>query len=1256
MKHEVHMKLFYQKPSNWLFGFILLFGLHSCANYKTNFASVVQNWQQTPAPPTDSISYSVLAIGNLGDSPDNSPVWQSYQQKLNSLTQPSAALFLGNNLSQGMPRSEHPERKLAERKLDRVVRLVDDFDGKVYFVAGNGDWAKEGRAGVKRQKEYLEDELDRDDLYFPDPGCGDPEEIELDDQTTLILLDSQWWLEDWNGQPKINAGCEIKDRGVYKQYFEDMIKGNRTKNVLVATHHPLLSNGYYGGQHPIKRHLFPLTFLNENLYIPLPILGTLATTIRSSTTNEQYLSNPSYRGLSELLIDAARKNGGFTFVAAHENSQQYFEEDRQAILVTGAGATPHAARTGGQGLFAAGRAGFSQIDFLKNGAVWVTFFNTEGVPLFKHQAHPPRAVIPIGPVKDNDEISILDTLPKEISKDDFTRGGFGRLILGEHYRKAYNAKIPTPLLDLPSFKDGIVPIKKGGGYQTNSLRLEAGDGKQYTMRSIDKDPSRTVPYPFNRSFILDVVKDNFSASHPLGALPIPEMASAVGVYHTNPEFFFVPKQEALGTYNNQFGNALYLVEERPDDEVWTAQASFGFPKEIESTSNTLENLMEEHDHIINYRQVVRSRLFDFFLGDWDRHDDQWRWAVIEEEDIKYYSPIPRDRDQAFSNYDGLAIPFFSEFSPDINKLRAFKGNNKNFHATSHGARFFDATFLSGADWSVWEEELVRMQKLLTDEVIESAFQSAWPEAVYEIDGPKIIATLKERRANLRNFAEVFYQKKARAVDVIGTNEEDYFLVERFNNGDVNVKVWGAKKDGELKNQYFERTFKKGETKEVRLYGLDKKDRFEFKGEAIGGPLVRAIGGLGEDKFQDKVQEGSIRKNYIYDAKSLDIDYQPGKSTKLLLKEDPKFNTYNRKSLDYQFDFVGILPSLTFNPDDGFLVGTTLNIRKYGFQKAPFSSAHKVDLRYAIETGGWLLKYQGEWIDRIMKWDILLQSHFQTPFYTSNFYGFGNNTQNFEETLEDEELGEDFHRLRLREVDLYLGFMRRNQSRSFSIGPVFQSIAAELTDGRFIETVSDNFDPETFNGLEYVGAKALYSYTNTDQGGFPAYGIKAVAELAYLQQLNNSEISYPYIKGAFTLYRHLDANKQLVFATRIGGQYTFNNEFTIFQGAVLGGIGKESNFRGFRRDRYRGKASFYQNVDLRWKLNSNNNALLPFSSGLIVGFDHGRVWLDGEDSDRWHYSFGGGIFLNPFDQIAISLTAFRTDDEITRFVLGGGFFF
>jgi hypothetical protein len=35
------------------------------------------------------------------------------------------------------------------------------------------------------------------------------------------------------------------------------------------------------------------------------------------------------------------------------------------------------------------------------------------------------------------------------------------------------------------------------------------------------------------------------------------------------------------------------------------------------------------------------------IGDWDRHDDQWRWAAFDEGKQTVFKAIPRDRDQAF---------------------------------------------------------------------------------------------------------------------------------------------------------------------------------------------------------------------------------------------------------------------------------------------------------------------------------------------------------------------------------------------------------------------------------------------------------------------------------------------------------------------------------------------------------------------------------------------------------------------------------
>ena len=39
-----------------------------------------------------------------------------------------------------------------------------------------------------------------------------------------------------------------------------------------------------------------------------------------------------------------------------------------------------------------------------------------------------------------------------------------------------------------------------------------------------------------------------------------------------------------------------------------------------------------------------------------------------------------------------------------------------------------------------------------------------------------------------------------------------------------------------------------------------------------------------------------------------------------------------------------------------------------------------------------------------------------------------------------------------------------------------------------------------------------------------------------------------------------------------------------------------------------------------------NLILPLRFGVLGVADIGRVWLDGESSDKWHSSGGGGIFL------------------------------
>jgi len=57
---------------------------------------------------------------------------------------------------------------------------------------------------------------------------------------------------------------------------------------------------------------------------------------------------------------------------------------------------------------------------------------------------------------------------------------------GKHYRKEWGTTVSFPVLDMKTFKGGLTPDKMGGGHQSKSLRVIAGDGKEYVLRTVKK--------------------------------------------------------------------------------------------------------------------------------------------------------------------------------------------------------------------------------------------------------------------------------------------------------------------------------------------------------------------------------------------------------------------------------------------------------------------------------------------------------------------------------------------------------------------------------------------------------------------------------------------------------------------------------------------------------------------------------------------------------------------------------------------------
>ena len=1252
----------------WSF-LILILIFQSCANYKLNYTNEAKSWKQNTPSSDLKLRHSIYLVGDTGNIPlgETPPLFKLLKTRLSQETKNSSIIFLGNNIyPKGMPaKSKEKKRALAEHILNTQLDMLDDFKGEVIFIPGNLDW-ESGLKGLKRQEKYveknlnhkkgLEEEEEEDDWhehFLPSNGCGDPQVVEINDQLVVIVLDSQWWLANWNKDKDINEGCDIKSRSFFKFQAEEVLRKHRNKNVVVAMHHPLFSNGTYGGNYTLKEHIFPLTQFNKNLYLPLPVVGTVAALFKRSMGLPQTLTNGKYKDMKSDILFGAKKNGNYIFVSAHETNLQYIAQEKQHFIISGSGSTESPAQVGNGGEFAYGRLGFSKLDFYEDGSAWVEFWamtddktNVELVfkRKIKEKLKTAKDNIPTEFPEYEEQLTVKTRLPNNYNLKPV--GWLHKASLGEHYLDAYLKSYPFEVLDLSTFKGGMTPIKRGGGNQTNSLRLQAANGKQFVMRSLTKDASRALPYPYNQiSGAENILRDNFLSAYPFAALVVPPLADAAQVYHANPKLYYIPKQPALGYHNDLFGGDVYLVEERLGGN-WEEQASLGNSKKIISTLDVSEKISKNHKHRVDHAWVVRSKLFDMLIKDWDRHDDQWRWASFEEEHGKYYRPIPRDRDQAFAKYDGFMMRFIGAVSPFYRQLQTYSPDMKDIRWASWNGKYFDTNFMGEADWKDWENAAKLIQTNVTDEIIEQGFLNV-PEAARDEEWQTMVEYTKKRRDNIMKFARMAYEYNSEQVDVLGTEKRDLFEIERLSNTQTRIRAFVLTKEGEKGRQKYERSFDNKVTKEIHIYGLGGDDIFRISGEVDRSILIRILGGLGKDEIvdQSKVKLGR-KKTLVYDFSTEKNKLDLGKEGKDKTSTNFARNTYDRKHPHYQPNFTLPLPVLGFNQDDGFLIGFDLTRFRYQFKKVPYGQSHRFRLDFATSPQAFNFNYDAVFNEALGTWDLTSKWIYRGDRFSFNYFGYGN------ESLNPNVNDLVFNRIRQSKVyaDLQVSKTIFDGNAAFSFGPLIERTKMDNTTGRFI--TSDDFDitdEDLFEAKWYAGGIVKFSFENVNSIIDPHRGLKLHLAYNVETNLDNSDLTFGKFSVGFTAYRALDKQDRVVFATSLGYE-SISGEYDFFKAPAIGG---GFGLRAFRIQRFRDDNVFFHNNDLRIKLFSSINKFFPFTLGIHGGFDYGRTWSDDDDeSDVWHTSYGGGIWLAPVDAFVLSFGQYASKED-NRFIFKMG---
>ncbi|MEM6360165.1 MAG: BamA/TamA family outer membrane protein [Bacteroidota bacterium] len=1193
--------------------------------------------------------YTLFLIGDAGKrSEGQKATFELARKQLEQTRGGRGLVYLGDNIyPKGLPLEGDKERAEAEAVIQAHVEVVKNLDGDFYFIAGNHDWANGriyGWEQVKRQEEYVENLMDSANVFLPDSGCPGPVEISLNEEITLIIIDTQWFLHNWDKPDDENGGCDSADPIELLQSLDDMISSNAHKKVIVAAHHPIYTYGDHGGVIKASEHLKP------------PILGSIYALYRKIIGSVQDNTHPKYKAMSNALVSVFEKYDNIIHVAGHDHSLQYSFKNDTHYIVSGSGAKKSYVKKKGYAEFAEMTYGLAKVIFYSGGKVELEILRSDGSQAFAKELMN-KPFIPL--VTEAEFVSNVDLSDSSVSinaSDQYKAGNMKKKLLGANYRDVWEMERKAPVFDIGAEHGGLKIVQRGGGMQTKSLRLQAEDGKQYVLRSIEKYAEGAVPAMFQNTFAVDLVQDQISASHPYGAFVVPSLAEAAKVYHTNPKIVFIPDDPRFGEHQADFANTLALYEERPAKD-WSDASFFGNSDKIVNTAKVIEKLAKDNDNSVDQQWVLKSRLFDLVIGDWDRHDDQWRWASFDDGKGKMYRPIPRDRDQVFFVNTGFFPSIWSR-KWGLPKFEGFDDDVRWPSGLMFNARYFDRTFLTGLSREDWIKVSEQLQADLTDSVIENAINQ-WPEDVYKLHGDEIIRKLKSRRDKLKQYAVDHYEFLAKAVDVLGSNKHEHFKATRESNGDVHVVVRKMKKNGDKKGKIYERVFKYGETKEIRLYGLGGEDEFEIEGETAKSIKIRVIGGSGDDELDDDSKvSGPGKKTIFYDTKEGN-EIKFNSESKNRLSEDPEVNSYNRKEFKYNV----LMPLLTgaFNPDDGIFIGGGFSYTNHGFRKAPFKSRHTVLASYAANTSSYNFKYHGVFTDVIKSWDLEATTNLRFPNFTNFFFGLGN------ESVFDQDIDEttsvsnaiNYYRLRFEEISYEVGFFR--QLGAFAkLGITHDYFSWKLEDfsddDRFVQEFVANTDPSLENTtFSYLGGGVRLDVDTRKNKFMPNTGIVWTNKINTLYGINDDSDDFHQFNTSFAFYHSFKLPARLTFASRIGYGMNFgnvNDDYPFFLSQTLGG---RSNLRGYRITRFWGEQALYNNFELRLKLFSVRTYLFPASVGIMGFHDVGRVWVDGEDSDTWHRGAGGGLWFAPFNAAVIS-AEIGASDEDTLFYFRFGFLF
>ncbi|MDX1476233.1 MAG: hypothetical protein R3301_00960 [Saprospiraceae bacterium] len=1186
---------------------------------------------------TDRFSHTIVTIGNTADIRNVTEFASDLRDVLNTLGHRQTVLFNGDIIHDAITFEQ------AVYRVDTLIRILrDPGRRKLVFLPGDRDWGHSGEGGWQRavRLESLIRNRQFDDVLWPvRHGCPGPEKITLDLTLNLIAVNTQWWNHPYDKPSPATADCDIATSEAAFEEMKSLIDDTGFGNIVIAGHFPIRSNGEYGGRFPWHRWLFPV-----------PIVSSMVTSYRQNVGSPEETSNARFRGFREEMEDLLREYASIVYLSGHERNREVLRFDDNVMINSGAPVSGRFVARSHETLFASSEPGIILTQFDGNGNVWGSVFayrdrsfrQESSLLLLQAPCTEPDKEVPINErlVPCLEEEYVLPEMSGNYAADTvlaanpaYSAKGFKKAILGEHYRATWTRPVRVPFLNLDTAYGGLIPYQVGGGRQTQSLKFVSENSEEYVFRSVDKDPSKALSYDLRETIVSLTVQDQTTTQHPYGALVASALLDHLDLLHARPSLFVMPDDEKLGPFRNQFGNMMGMIEERPTGRK-EIQETFADADEIKQSISMFRMLYKDRDNFIDQQEFVRARMFDVLVGDWGKHEDNWKWAGYQTGKGLRFRPIPRDRDHVFSRWDGF-LPWLADREWAKPSGENFDYEIKGLRSLMWQARHLDRFAANAATETDWIAAAAEIKSRLPDHVIDAAVQTL-PEEVYAIDGPEIAAKLKQRRDDLDKYAREYYAMLAREVDVVGSVKNERFEVTRQPDGQVLVEMFKIRQ-GEKDIRFYTRQFDPEVTREIRLFGLQGDDEFIIAGEARESILIRVLPGQGEDRIVDEseVARGG-KQTHIYDLDGTDSIRLGGEGKMVHI---PYPEAYNYRRTGFQYNTYLPYAFVVFSSANGVQMGGGTIFSNRAYNKPGFSSEHAL-LGKVSTLGNLHFSYGGTWRHMVGKWDLTAGISLDDNRRFNYFFGLGNET-----TIDKDLFRDDFYSLQYSRVSADVGLARDFWDKSkFSLGIQMSSNSRESLEDNIYN--GETTDVPGADPLRVGKLRMITELDFRDRIHLPTRGMRLYLE-GYFAQVLNKSIDYSLAKAtleSFTTYRILTLGLK-------GGATVHGGEPPYYD---LHYLGQMTHLRGYRENRFAGKKSLFLNSDLRIQLVDKPSALVPHKIGLILFYDVGRVYVNGESSNKWHSGYGVGIYYVPLrERFALRLSAAFSEEESGLFKISFG---